>query len=501
MFTEEKIMEKKIGFDNSLYLKLQSENILKRIQKFSKLYLEFGGKLFDDYHASRVLPGFDPNIKTKLLLKLKDKAEIIFCISANDIEKNKIRADLGLSYDNEVLRLIDNLREIGLYVSSIVITLFKGQPSAQKFARKLENRGEKIYFHRYTKGYPNDVDTIVSDEGYGANSYIETTRPLVVVTAPGPSSGKLATCLSQMYHDFKRGVKAGYAKFETFPVWDLPLKHPVNIAYESATADLNDINQIDPYHFNAYGKLTVNYNRDIEVFPVLKNILRKITGEDIYKSPTDMGVNMVASAICDNDVVEMASKKEIVRRYLKAECDYKKGQINQETVERTKYLMAEVGVNAELLKVTTIAKQTSKTSGLPCIALELPDGQIVTGKTKKVISACGAVLLNSLRTLAGLGDDFDVISDDILLPIMELRKNYLHQNCSVLTADDVLIALAISSRTNEKAKKAIDCLSMLEGMEAHCTYMLAPAEESILKKLKVNISCQPQYLTNHLFEA
>jgi uncharacterized protein (UPF0371 family) len=494
-------MEKKIGFDNSLYLKLQSENILKRIQKFSKLYLEFGGKLFDDYHASRVLPGFDPNIKTKLLLKLKDKAEIIFCISANDIEKNKIRADLGLSYDNEVLRLIDNLREIGLYVSSIVITLFKGQPSAQKFARKLENRGEKIYFHRYTKGYPNDVDTIVSDEGYGANSYIETTRPLVVVTAPGPSSGKLATCLSQMYHDFKRGVKAGYAKFETFPVWDLPLKHPVNIAYESATADLNDINQIDPYHFNAYGKLTVNYNRDIEVFPVLKNILRKITGEDIYKSPTDMGVNMVASAICDNDVVEMASKKEIVRRYLKAECDYKKGQISQETVERTKYLMAEVGVNAELLKVTTVAKQTSKASGLPCVALELPNGDIVTGKTKKVISACGAVLLNSLRTLAGLGDDFDVISDDVLLPIMDLRKNYLHQNCSVLTADDVLIALAISSRTNEKAKKAIDCLSMLEGMEAHCTYMLAPAEESILKKLKVNITCQPQYLTNHLFEA
>ncbi len=494
-------MDKKLGFDNSLYLKLQSENILKRIKKFSKLYLEFGGKLFDDYHASRVLPGFDPNIKTKLLLKLKDKAEIIFCISANDIEKNRIRADLGLSYDNEVLRLVDNLREIGLFVSSIVITLFKGQPSALKFARKLENRGEKVYFHNYTKGYPNDVDTIVSDEGYGANSYIETTRPLVVVTAPGPSSGKLATCLSQMYHDFKRGIKAGYAKFETFPVWNLPLKHSVNIAYEAATADLNDINQIDPYHFNAYGTLSVNYNRDIEVFPVLNNILKKITGKEIYKSPTDMGVNMVASAICDNDIVDMAAKKEIVRRYLKAECDYKKGQVSQETVSRTKNLMAEVGENPDLLKVTTIAKQTSKACGLPCIALELPDGQIVTGKTKKVISACGAVLLNSLRTLAGLGDDFDVISDQVLLPIMDLRKNYLHQNCSVLTADDVLIALAISSRTNEKAQKAISCLPKLEGMEAHCTYMLSPAEESVLKKLKISITCQPQYLSNHLFEA
>lgn len=493
-------MEQKIGFDNSLYLKLQSENILKRIDKFSKLYLEFGGKLFDDYHAARVLPGFDPNIKTKLLLKLKDKAEIIFCISANDIEKNRIRADLGLSYDNEVLRLIDSLREVGLYVSSIVITLFKGQSSASRFARKLENRGEKVYFHSYTKGYPNDVDTIVSDEGYGANPYIETSRPLVVVTAPGPSSGKLATCLSQLYHDFKRGVKAGYSKFETFPVWDLPLKHPVNIAYEAATADLNDINQIDPYHFNAYGALSVNYNRDIEVFPVLNTILKKITGTEVYKSPTDMGVNMVASAICDNDVVEMAAKKEIVRRYLKAECDYKRGQVTVETVNRTRSLMSEIGETPSLLKVTTEAKREAKASGYPCVAVELPDGQIVTGKTKKVISACGAVLLNSLRILAGLGDDFDVISDQILMPIMELRKNHLHQNCSVLNADDVLIALAISARTNEKAKKALDCLPLLEGMEAHSTYMLSPAEEALMKKLKFNITCQPQYLSNNLFE-
>lgn len=492
--------KEKLGFDNELYLKLQSENILKRIKKFSKLYLEFGGKLFDDYHASRVLPGFDPNIKTKLLLKLKDKAEIIFCISANAIEKNKIRADLGLSYDDEVLRLIDNLREIGLYVSSIVITLFKGQPSAQKFAQKLQNRGEKVYFHNYTKGYPNEVNIIVSDEGYGANPYIETSRPLVVVTAPGPSSGKLATCLSQMYHDYKRGIKSGYSKFETFPVWNLPLKHPVNIAYESATADLKDINQIDPFHFNAYGKLAVNYNRDIEVFPVLSNILKKITGKEIYKSPTDMGVNMVASAIIDDKIVQEASKKEIVRRFLHAECDYKKGQVSFDTVERTQYLMAELDLDIDYLKVTKVAKKTAKESGYPCVALELPNGEIVTGKTKTVISASGAVLLNALRTLANLGDDFDVISDDVLFPIMNLRREYLHTKCSVLTADDVLVALAICSANNQKAKKALSCLPRLAGCEAHCTYMLSPAEEMTLKKLGINITCQPQYLNNHLFQ-
>ena len=489
-----------IGFDNELYLKLQSENILKRIKKFNKLYLEFGGKLFDDYHAARVLPGFDPNIKTKLLLKLKDKAEIIFCISANDIEKNKIRADLGLSYDNEVLRLIDNLREIGLYVASIVITLYKGQPSAQKFAQKLQNRGEKVYFHNYTKGYPNEVDVIVSDEGYGANPYIKTTRPLIVVTAPGPSSGKLATCLSQMYHDYRNGINSGYAKFETFPVWNLPLKHPVNIAYESATADIKDINQIDPYHFNAYGKLSINYNRDIEVFPVLNNILKKITGKEIYKSPTDMGVNMVASAIVDEKIVEEAAKKEIVRRFLRAQCDYKKGQVSFDTVERTQYLMSELNLGIDYLKVTKVAKQTSKESGYPAVALELPNGQIITGKTKKVISASGAVLLNALRSLAGLGDDFDVIPDSILFPIMNLRKDYLHTKCSVLSLDDVLVALAISSSTNTKAKKALQQLPKLENCEAHCTYILSPAEEQTLKKLNINITCQPQYLNNHLFQ-
>lgn len=489
-----------LGFDSELYLKLQSENIIERIKQFdNKLYLEFGGKLFDDLHAARVLPGFDPNIKTKLLLKLKDRAEIIFCISANDIEKNKIRADLGLSYDNEVLRLIDSLRAIGLYVSSIVITLYKGQPSATKFINKLQMRGEKVYTHTYTKGYPSDVETIVSDEGYGANPYIETTKPLVIVTAPGPSSGKLATCLSQLYHEFKRGIKAGYAKFETFPVWNLNLKHPVNIAYEAATADLKDVNQIDPFHFNAYGKLTVNYNRDIEVFPVLSNILKKITGTDIYKSPTDMGVNMVAKAIVNDELCCEASKKEIVRRYFRAECEYKKGQGSYDTVERTQFLLAELDLTPNYLEVVKVSKDVSKTSGFPCIALELPDGQIVTGKTKNVISASGAVILNALRTMAKMGDDFDVIKDEVLMPIVGLRTKYLGSKSSVLTLDDVLVALAISSSTNLKAKKAIEGLEKLEGCEAHCTYMLSQAEEQTLKKLKINITCEPHFLNNNLF--
>ena len=492
---------KKTGFDNELYLKLQSKKILEKINEFdNKLYLEFGGKLFDDYHAARVLPGFDPNIKTKLLIKLKDKAEIIFCISANDIEKNRIRSDLGLSYDNEMLRIIDNLRALGLYVSSIVITLFKGQPSALKFAQKLENHGEKVYFHKYTKGYPSEVEVIVSDEGYGANSYIETTRPLVVVTAPGPSSGKLATCLSQMYHEFKRGIKSGYAKFETFPVWNLPLNSPVNIAYEAATADLKDVNQIDPYHFNAYGTLAVNYNRDIEVFPILKNILKKITGEEIYKSPTDMGVNMVASAITDVQIVEEAAKKEVVRRYFKTECDYKRGQASFDTVERTRYLMAELNLTPDYLTVSTQAKKVTKNSGYPCVALELPNGEMVYGKNKKIISASGAVILNALRTLAGLGDDFDIISDDILMPIVQLRTKYLHSKCSVLTIDDILIALAISSGVNQKAKKALEKLPELSTCDAHSTYILSPAEELSLKKIGICITCEPVFLNNNLYE-
>ncbi len=492
---------KKICFDNNLYLKNQSENILKRIKKFNnKLYLEFGGKIFDDFHAARVLPGFDPNIKIKLLQKLKDKTEIIFCISANDIEKNKIRADLGLSYADEVLRLVDNLRTLDLTVSSFVITLFKGQSSATKFANKLEQRGEKVYFHCYTKGYPNDVETIVSDEGYGANPYIETTRPLVVVTAPGPSSGKLATCLSQLYHEFKRGVKAGYAKFETFPVWNLPLKHPVNIAYEAATADLNDINQIDPFHFNAYGKLTVNYNRDIAVFPILQNILHKITGKDIYKSPTDMGVNMVATAIIDNKLAQISAKKEILRRYYRAECDYKKGQITFDNLERNKSLVSEVKVTDDIMKVIEVSRNVAKESNFPTIALELPNGKIVTGKSKKIITASGAVVLNALRTLANLGDDFEVITDDILLPIVDYRTKILKSSSTLLTIDDVLVALSICSAKNEKAKKTINQLVKLKDCEAHCTYILPSNEEQTLKKLGINVTCDPVFLNTNLFE-
>lgn len=493
--------KEKICFDNELYLKLQSENIEKRIKKFNnKLYLELGGKIFDDLHASRVLPGFDPNIKIKLLQKLKDKVEIILCISANDIEKNRIRADLGLNYADEVLRLVDNMRELNLYISSFVITLFKGQLSAQKFAQKLQQRGEKVYIHRYTKGYPNDVETIVSDEGYGANPYIKTTRPLVVVTAPGPSSGKLATCLSQLYHEYKRKVKAGYAKFETFPVWNLPLKHPVNIAYESATADIGDVNQIDPYHFNAYGKLAINYNRDIAVFPILKNILQKITGKEIYKSPTDMGVNMIKDAITDDKLAQISAKKEILRRYYRAECDYKKGQITFDNLERNKSLVSEVKVTDDAIRSIDVARQTAKDYGYPTVALELPNGTIVTGKSKKIITASGAVILNALRTLAGLGDDFDIITDDILLPIVSYRTNILKSHCTLLTVDDILVALSICSAKNEKAKKALAKLTELKNCDAHSTYILPSSEENTLKKLGINVTSDPVFANNNLFD-
>ena len=495
------VKNKNICFDNELYLKLQSENINKRIKKFNnKLYLEFGGKIFDDLHASRVLPGFDPNIKIKLLQKMKNKTEIVFCVSANDIEKNKIRADLGLNYADEVLRLVDNLRALGLYVSAFVITLFKGQTSAMKFQQKLEQRGEKVYIHRYTKGYPNDVETIVSEEGYGKNPYIETTRPLVVVTAPGPSSGKLATCLSQLYHEYKKGVKAGYAKFETFPVWNLPLKHPVNIAYEAATADLQDVNQIDPFHFNAYGKLAINYNRDIAVFPILQNILHKITNKDIYKSPTDMGVNMIADAIIDDKLAQISAKKEILRRYYRAECDFKRGLATFDTLERNKSLVSEVNITDDLLKVISVSRDTAKDSGYPTVALELNDGEIVTGKSKKIITASGAVVLNALRTLADLGDDFDVITDDILLPIVEYRTNILKSHSTLLTIDDILVALSICSAKNPKAKKAIAELPNLKNCEAHCTYILPSSEENTLKKLGINITCDPVFLSTNLFD-
>lgn len=490
----------KKGFDNEKYLKLQKENILKRMKTFeNKLYLEMGGKLFDDLHASRVLPGFRPDVKIKLLSSLKDKAEIIMCISANDIEKNRIRTDLGLSYDNEVLRLIDNFRKMGLLVSSIVITLYKGQSSAQKFATKLERRGEKVYFHQYTKGYPSDIETIVSDEGYGANPYIKTTRPLVVVTAPGPSSGKLATCLSQLYHEYKNGINAGYAKFETFPVWNLPLKHPVNVAYEAATADIKDINMIDSYHFNKYKELTVNYNRDLEVFPILKNILKKITGRDIYHSPTDMGVNMVAYGIIDDDVCKQASKEEIVRRYYKYWCEYKKGNCSFDAVDRVEMLMNELELTTNFLKVVPYAKKISKESGYPTIALELSNKKLIAGKTKNIISASGAVILNALKTLAKIDDNKPLISDTILKPILDLKINILKSKSSVLSLDDVLIALAICAQTDETAKKCYKMLEKLQGCNAHSTYILSASDENSLKKLGINITSEPHFENNNLF--
>lgn len=489
----------KKGFDNKKYLTLQKQHIYERIDMFGgKLYLELGGKLFDDLHASRVLPGFEPDVKIKLLESMKDKAEIVMCISANDIERNRIRADLGLSYDNEVLRLIDSFRNLGLYVSSIVITLYKGQSSAQKFAALLENRGEKVYFHRYTKGYPNDIETIVSEEGYGANPYIETSRPLVVVTAPGPSSGKLATCLSQLYHEFKRGVNAGYAKFETFPVWNLPLKHPVNVAYEAATADIKDVNMIDPYHFNKYGTLAVNYNRDIEVFPVLKNILKKISGKDIYFSPTDMGVNMVGFAITNDDAVQEAAKNEIIRRYYSYACANKKGQVGYDTVDRMKLILNELEISPTDLEVVKEAKRCSKEASLPCIALRLDDGRILTGKTKNIISAAGAVVLNALKTIAGI-DDHPLIADSILKPILALKKDILGSLSSQLSLDDVLIALSICSAENNDAAACMAALPKLKTCQAHSTYILSSSDEQTLKRLGIYLSCEPHFENTNLF--
>lgn len=490
----------KVGFDNQLYLEKQSQNILKRIETFhNKLYLEFGGKLFDDLHASRVLPGFDPNIKTKLLLKLKDKAEIVFCISARDIEKNKIRADFGISYDNEVLRLVDKLRGLGLYVSSIVITLFKGQPSAEKFANMLKKRGENVYFHTYTKGYPSDVNTIVSDEGYGANPYIVTTKPLVVVTAPGPSSGKLATCMSQLYHEYKRGVQAGYAKFETFPVWNLPLKHPVNLAYEAATADLQDVNQLDPFYFETYGKLSINYNRDIEAFPVLKNILRKITGGTPYASPTDMGVNMVGFAITDDAVVREAASREIVRRYFRTECDYLKGNATEETWNRMQFLLSESDVQPQDVPCVAACRRLTEAKQIHVVAIELPSGEVVTGKQKDVFTASATALLNALKTLSNIQDNEDIIDEEVLQSIRSLRETISGLPGMALDMEDALMALAVTSVRVPQARQALEALKEISNAEAHASYMLSSKEEMAWKKLGVHITCEPKYFNQSLY--
>lgn len=491
----------KIGFDNDLYIKKQKEYITERIKKFgNKLYLEFGGKLFDDYHAARVLPGFDLNGKVRLLREFNDQAEVIFCINAADIEKKKIRADFGISYDMDVLRLIDNLRGMDISVNSVVITQYAGQPSAEAFRKKLEMRGERCYFHYPIKGYPLDVERVVSDEGYGANPYIETTRPLVVITAPGPCSGKLATCLSQLYHEYKRGVNAGYAKFETFPIWNIPLKHPVNVAYEAATADLKDVNMIDPWHLEAYGKTTVNYNRDIEVFPVVNNILTKITGQPgLYKSPTDMGVNMAGYGISDDEVVRDAAKQEIIRRYYKARCDYKQGRGDLETVERIESLMNELELSTNDRKVVAPALAKAEKSGEHAVAIELPDGKIVTGRSGELLTASAAAVLNSVKERAGIRDEMLLMSPVVLEPIIKMKTEVLRSKQKNLSLTDVLLALSICAATNPVASLAVTELKKLENCEAHASCMLTSSDDSALRSLGINVTCEAEYPSSDLY--
>lgn len=483
----------KIGFDNATYIKKQAEKITERINRFDKLYLEFGGKLFDDLHAARILPGFDPNVKTKMLLTLKDKLEVIFCISAPALEQNKRRADFGITYDVDLLRLVNNLRAIGIYVSSIVITQFSGQSAATLFKNKLERMGERVYVHRLTKGYPNDVNTIVSDEGYGANPYIETSRPLVVVTAPGPGSGKLATCLSQLYHEYKRGVKAGYAKYESFPVWNLPLSHPVNVAYEAATADLQDFNMIDSFHLDAYGVSTVNYNRDIAVFPVVKNILKRILGEEIYKSPTDMGVNMIGYAIIDDEVVREACDQEIIRRYYQTLCEYKQGRASQDTVRRLEMLMSSRNLSPTDRKVVVPALKKQEQRHVPACALQLPDGSIVRGRNSDAMSAAAAVVINGMKKTVNISQKQLLLSPGVIEPIQNLKKNVLKEKNAMLNINDVLLALAVSTPMNTTIGEIMDNLGVLNGCEAHSTVMLEDSELQAMRKLGIRITCEPEY--------
>lgn len=491
----------KKGFDNRKYLKLQTEKILERINQFdNKLYIEFGGKLFDDLHASRVLPGFEPDAKVQILKKLKNKSEIIFVISAIDIERNKIRADYSISYDMDVLRQIDCLREEGLTVSGVVITLFNEQPSAKTFANRLINRNEKVYFHKFTKGYPTDIETIVSDEGYGANPYIETTKPLVIVTAPGPGSGKMGTCLSQLYHEYKRGVKAGYAKFETFPVWNLPLNHPVNIAYEAATADLSDMNMIDNFHLAAYNEQAVNYNRDLQVFPVVRNILHKITGNDkIYQSPTDMGVNMVGFAISNDDVVRKASIDEIIRRYYKAKCEYKKGTTPESTVDRIKFLMGEWQIDPSDRKVVIVAKQKQEETNTPVMAIELASGKIITGRTKELMTSACACVLNTLKHFAHIDDSINLLPKKLLEPVLNLKRDTLGIKKGKLSLKDVLMLLSINSVTNPTAEHVLKQLDRLKGLEAHTSSMLNTSDQNTLLALGINITSEPYYSSKSLY--
>lgn len=490
----------KIGFDNDKYLTMQSEHIRKRIDQFdNKLYLEFGGKLFDDYHASRVLPGFAPDSKLKLLMQLSDQAEIVIVISAGDIEKNKVRGDLGITYDSDVLRLIESFREQGLFVGSVVITQYTGQSSANLFKTRLEKLGIRVYIHYVIEGYPSNIPLIVSDEGYGKNDYIETSRPLVIITAPGPGSGKMATCLSQLYHEHKHGVRAGYAKFETFPIWNIPLKHPVNLAYEAATADLNDVNMIDPFHLEAYGITTVNYNRDVEIFPVLSAIFEKIYGENPYKSPTDMGVNMAGNCICDDEACRDASNQEIIRRYYQALNGLAEGTSTEEEVFKIELLMKQAHITVNDRTVVDAALKRAEETGAPAAALELPDGSIITGKTSNLLGASAALLLNALKKLAGIEDEVHIISPSAIEPIQKLKTAYLGSKNPRLHTDEVLIALSISAATNETAQLALDQIPKLRGCQVHTSVMLSEVDVKQFKKLSIQLTSEAKYENKKLY--
>lgn len=486
----------KNGFDEKKYVKIQSKKIKERFKYFDKLYLEIGGKLFDDSHAARVLPGFKNDVKINMFQELKDDLEIIFCINAGDIEKNKTRGEYGITYDVEMLRLINKSRSMGFSVNSVVITLYKNQASVDKFIKRLNRNGIKTYIHTFTKGYPTDVETIVSEEGYGANPYIETTKPLILVNAPGPGSGKLATCLSQIYHENKRGVNAGYAKFETFPVWNLPLKHPVNIAYEAATADLKDVNLIDPFHLEKYGVTAVNYNRDIETFPILKSILSKMSKNDCYNSPTDMGVNMIGFCITDNKVVEEAAKKEIVRRYYNERVNYKLGLCDEDTYKKIKVLMNELNIDENYLDVIDPAlKKKEKEGGTPVIAMKV-NSKIITGKQTDLLTPAGSVVLNAIKYLSKIPDDIYLLSPTVLEPMLKLKHEL--GTGDRLTLQEVVTALSICSVTNPLAAKAISCLSKLNGFEAHATYILMGIDRKIMKDLKINLTCEDEFLEDHI---
>ena len=488
------------GFDNQAYLKIQSQEIRKRIAQFGgKLYLEFGGKLFDDYHASRVLPGFQPDSKIRMLCTLKEDVEIVIAVNAADIEKNKIRGDLGIPYDEDVLRLIDTFRAMGLYVGSVVLTRYAGQPAAEAFYKRLGALGIRCFRHFPIAGYPSAVSHIVSDEGLGANEYVETERSLVVVTGPGPGSGKMATCLSQLYHEHKRGIAAGYAKFETFPIWNLPLQHPVNLAYEAATVDLNDVNMIDPYHLEAYGKTAVNYNRDVEIFPVLRAIFRQIQGDSPYASPTDMGVNMAGFCIVDDEVCRKAARMEILRRYYTACAEKLRGRGDEESVQKLELLMKQAEVTPELCPAVPAALKKAEETGAPAGAMVLPDGRVVTGKTSETLGAASALLLNALKAVGGIDHKFDLISAQVLEPVCQFKTQYLAHKNPRLHTDEMLISLTISALTNPIARLATEQLPALRGCDAHFSVILSTEDEMLLRRLGIHVSCQPRYEVARLF--